>query len=83
MYTSEAVNSNITLWPVQDKIWKKLVQRGRVQNIVGTLTSPEDFAAAHIKFIMKIAKAKHMTLQVGQRDDGPPDQAERNEGPPD
>ena len=83
IYTSEAANSDITLWPVHNKTWQKIVQRGRVQNIVGTLTSPEDLAAAHIRFITKIAKAKHMTLQVGRRDDGPPDQAERNEEPPD
>jgi len=83
IYTSKAANSNITIWPVHDKTRKKIVQRGRVQNIVATLTSPEDLAAAHIRFITKIAKAKHMTLQVGRRDDGLLDQAGRNEEPPD
>ena len=61
----------------------KLVQRGRVQNIVAALTSPEDLGAARIRFITNRAKAKCMTLQVGQRDDGLPDQAEQNEDPPD
>ena len=75
IYTSEAANSNITLWPVHDKTRQKLVQRGRFQNIVATLTSPEDLAIAHIRFNTTIAKAKHMTFQVGRRDDGPPDQA--------
>ena len=60
----------------------KIVQRGMVQNIVATLTSPEDLAAAHIRFTTKIAKAKHMMLQVKRRDDRPPDQAKRNEEPP-
>ena len=55
-YTSEAANSYITLWPVHNKTWQKIVQRGRVQNIVATLTSPEDLAAAHIRFITKINK---------------------------
>ena len=81
--TSDAANSDIALWPVHDKTRQKLVQRGKVQNIVVALTSPEDLAAAHIRFITKIAKAKRMTLQVGRRDDGLPNQAERNEEPPD
>ena len=60
----------------------KLVQSGRILNIVATLTSPEDLAPAHTRFITKITKAKSMTLQDGRRDDGPPDQAEKNEEPP-
>ena len=82
-YTSEADNSNIMLWPVHDKTQQKIVKRGRVQKIVATLTSPEALAAAHIRFITKIAKSKHTMLQVGQRDNRPLDQAERNEEPPD
>ena len=78
-----AANSDIAFWLEHNKTWRKLVQRGRFLNIVKTLTSPEDLAAAHTRFITKIAKAKRMTLQDGWRDDGPPDQAEQNEEPPD
>ena len=60
----------------------KIVQRGRVSNIVATLTSPEDLAATHTRFITKIAQAKRMTLQDGRRDDGLLDQAEQNGEPP-
>ena len=79
----KAANSDIAFWLVHNKTWRKLVQRGGVQTIVATLTSPEDLATEYIRFITKIAKAKRMTLQVGRRDDRPPDQAERNEEPPD
>ena len=61
----------------------KIVQRGSFPNIVKTLTEPEDLAAAHTRFITKIAQAKRMMPQNGRRDDGPLDQAERNEEPPD
>ena len=83
IYTSEAANSNITLWPVYEKTRQKLVQRGRIRNIVATLTSPEDLAIAHIRFNTMIAKSKRMTFQVGRRDNRLPDQAERHEEPPD
>ena len=83
IYTSEAANSNITLWPVHDKTRQKIVQRGRVQNTVATLIPPDDLAAAHFRFITKIAKTKHMALQVGRRDGELLDQAKRNEEPPD
>ena len=81
--TSEAANSDIAFWLVHDKTRQKVLHRGRAQNIVATLTSHEDLATAHTRFITKIAQAKCMTLQVGQKDDGLPDQAERNEEPPD
>ena len=61
----------------------KMSTKGRFPNIVATLTKPADLAAAHTRFITKIAKAKRMTLQDGRRDNGPPDQAEKNEEPPD
>ena len=61
----------------------KIVHRGRIQNIVETLNEPEDLAAAHTRFITKIAKAKDMMLQVGRRDNRPPDQAKQNEETPD
>ena len=47
------------------------------------LTSPEDLAPAHTRFITKIAKAKYMMLQDGHRDEGLPDQVKQNEEPPD
>ena len=74
-----AANSDIAFWLVHNKTQRKLVQRGRFLNIVTTLSEPEDLAAAYTRFITKIAKAKRMTLQDGWRDDGPPDQAEKNE----
>ena len=57
--------------------------RNILPNIVVTLTSVEDLAAAHTRFIKKIAKAKHATLQDGCRDDGQPNQDKQNEEPPD
>ena len=52
-------------------------------NIVMTLTSSDDLAAANTRFITKIAKAKRTALQDGRRDEGPPDQDKQNEEPPD
>ena len=79
----KAANSDIAFWLVHNKTRGNLVQRRRVSNIVTALTEHEDLAAAHTRFITKIAQAKRMTLQDGRRDDGPLDQAERNEEPPD
>ena len=62
---------------------EKIVQRRRVPNIVVTLISSEELAAANTRFFTKITQAKRMTLQDGRMDEGPPDQAERNEEPPD
>ena len=78
-----AANSDIAFWLAHNKTPRKIVQRGRFPNIVMTLTPHEDLAAAHTKFITKMAKAKCMTLQDGQRDDRLPDQAEQNEELPD
>ena len=64
--------------PASPSLWSR-----RVQNIVTTLTEPEDLAAAHTIFITKIAQVKRMALQDGWRDNRPLDQAERNEEPPD
>ena len=51
----------------------KITQRGKVLNILVTLTSPEDYAAANTRFITKIAKAKRRMLQDGRMDDGQSD----------
>ena len=57
--------------------------KGNVRNIVVTLTSPEDLAAAYTRSITKIAKDKCTTLQDGHRDDGLLDLDKRNEELPD
>ena len=79
----KAANSDIVFWLVHTRTWRKIVQIGRVPNIVATLASPEELAAAHTRFITKIAKAKSMALQDGRRDNRLPDQTEQNEEPPD
>ena len=78
----KAANSDIAFWLVHNRTRRRIVQRGKVPNIVITLTSSDDLAAANTRFITKIAKAKQTTLQDGRRDEGPPDQDDRNEEPP-
>ena len=56
----------------------KIVQRGKVWNILTTLTSSEDLAAANTRFVTKIAKAKRTMFQDGRSDEGPPDQDKQN-----
>ena len=48
-----------------------------------TLTLSEELAAANTRFRTKITQAKRTAFQDGRRDEGPPDQAEQNEEPPD
>ena len=79
----KAANSNIAFWLEHNRTRRKIVQWGRDLNIVVTMTSPEELTAASTRFLAKIAQAKHTTIQDGRMDEGPTDQAERNEELPD
>ena len=48
-------------------------------NEVATLTEPEELKAAITSFLAKILHTKRTTIQDGRMDEGPTDQAERNE----
>ena len=73
----KAANSDIAFWLEHNRTRRKIVQQGRVLNIVVTLTSPEELTAANTSFLAKIVHAKRTTFQDGRMDEGPTDQAER------
>ena len=79
----KAANSDIAFWLEHNRTTRNIVQRRKVSNIVVTLTSSEELAAANTRFLTKITQAKCTTLQDVFMDAGLPDQAERNEEPPD
>ena len=72
----KAANSDIAFWLVHNRTRRKILHRGKVLNIVMTLTSYDDLVAANTRFITKTAKAKRTTFQNRHRDEGPPDQDE-------
>ena len=74
---TKAANSDIAFWLEHNRTRRKVVQRGRLSYIVVTLTPPEELAAANTSFIAKILHVD------GHMDEGPNNQAERNEEPPD
>ena len=77
------MNSDIAFWLEHNRTRRKIVQFRKVPNIVVTLTSPEELPAANTSFLAKILHAKRTMFQDGRMDEGPNDQAERNEEPPD
>ena len=79
----KAANSDIAFWLEHNRTRRKIVQRGRVPNIVVTLTSPDELAAANNSFLAKILHAKRTISQDGRMDEGPNDQTKQNEEPPD
>ena len=79
----KTANSDIAFWLEHNITRRKIVQRRKVSNIVVTLTSPEELTAANTSFLAKIVDAKRTTIQDGNMDEGPNDQAERNEESPD
>ena len=78
----KAANLDIAFWLEHNRIRRKIVQQGRIPNIVETLTQSEALAAANANILSKILRAKRTTIQVGRTDEGPNDQAERNEETP-
>ena len=80
---NKVANSDIAFWLEHNRTRRKIVQQGRVPNIVVTLTSPEELAAANTSFLAKLIHAKRATFQDGRRSEGLTDQAVRNKEPPD
>ena len=78
----KAANLDIAFWLEHSRARRRIVQLRKVSNVVVTLISSEELAAANTRFLSKITQAKRTTLQDGHMDDGPLDQAKGNEEPP-
>ena len=79
----KAANLGITFWLEHNRTRRKKVQQGKVPDKVVTLTLPEELTAANNRFLAKIVHTKRTMLQDGRMDEGPNDQAEGYEEPPD